>query len=121
MNETYVIFDLETTGFNASSDKIIDIGAVKVVDGQITETFQRLVNPGTKIPAFIQELTGITNEDVKDAPSIEDVMPEFLPFIGDAILVAHNADFDMRFINEAFEESGYLPYTGEVVDTLPLA
>ena len=121
MNETYVIFDLETTGFNASSDKIIEIGAAKVVDGQITETFQRFVNPGTKIPAFIQELTGITDEDVKDAPSIEDVMPEFLPFIGDAILVAHNADFDMRFINEAFEECGYLPYTGEVVDTLPLA
>ncbi|MGZ4107471.1 MAG: exonuclease domain-containing protein, partial [Tumebacillaceae bacterium] len=119
--ETYVVFDLETTGLRTAFDHIIEVGAVRVVGGQITDTFQRLINPGVKLPAFIKELTGLTDEQMEEAPSLEEVMAEFLPFIGDAILVAHNADFDMNFLNAALDECGYLPFVGERVDTLALA
>ncbi|HEU4964728.1 MAG TPA: ATP-dependent DNA helicase DinG [Bacilli bacterium] len=121
MSETYVVFDLETTGLNPHRDRIIEIGAVKVEHGQVTDTFHKLTNPGVPLPNFIKDLTGLTDEDLADAPEIEEVMGEFLPFIGDAILVAHNADFDVRFLNEALEEAGYLAYVGEVLDTVALA
>ncbi|PWK15565.1 ATP-dependent DNA helicase DinG [Tumebacillus permanentifrigoris] len=121
MSETYVIIDFETTGLHAYKDRIIEIGAVKIQDGRVVETFHRRVNPGIKIPPYISELTGLTDELLEDEPSLEEVLPEFLPFYSDAILVAHNADFDMRFLNAALDESGYLEYAGEVVDTLQLA
>ncbi|KEO84305.1 ATP-dependent DNA helicase DinG [Tumebacillus flagellatus] len=121
MSETYVVFDFETTGFTAHKDRIIEIGAVKIQDGRVVERFHRRVNPGIKIPPYISELTGLTDELLEDEPSLEEVMPEFLPFYHDAILVAHNADFDLRFLNAALDESGYLDYVGEVIDTVQLA
>lgn len=121
MSEIYVVFDLETTGLNAAQDHIIEIGAVKLVDGRISEEFQTLIHPGQPLPAYIRELTGLTDDELQDAPSLEEAIESFLKFIGDSILVAHNADFDLSFLNEALEECGYLRYVGEVIDTVTLA
>ena len=100
LNDTYVVFDIETTGFSAISDKIIEIGAVKVENGEIVDTFSTFVNPKRPIPYNITKLTSITDDMVIDAPDIETVLPEFLEFIGDAVLVAHNAGFDVGFIEQ---------------------
>ena len=95
----FVVFDLETTGAKTPPCRITEIGAYRVKGGRITEEFQSLVNPETSIPPFITALTGISNEMVKDAPVFSEVVCDFLDFIGDAVLVAHNAPFDMRFLN----------------------
>jgi len=121
LSEAYVIFDLETTGFDAKKDRILEIGAVKLLNGAVVDEFHRRVKPNGPVPPFIQQLTGLTDELLADAPELEDVIGEFLPFIGDAALVAHNAEFDMRFLNAALEESGYLEYRGEIIDTIALA
>ena len=88
---TYVVFDIETTGFSAVTDRIIEIGAVKVEDGKITDKFSTFVNPKRPIPFRITELTGITDEMVIGSLDIETILPQFIEFIGDAVLVAHNA------------------------------
>lgn len=93
-----MVFDLETTGFSPDKNKIIEIGAVKVVHGEITERFSTFVNPEVPIPYRIEELTSIRDDMVIDAPKIETILPQFMEFCGDAIMVAHNADFDMSFI-----------------------
>lgn len=95
----FVVFDLETTGAKAPPCRITEIGAYRVENGVVTDSFQSLVNPEIPIPWFITRLTGITDEMVKDAPRFSDVAHEFLDFIGDSILVAHNSGFDMRFLN----------------------
>lgn len=95
----FVVFDLETTGAQAPPCRITEIGASRVRNGRITEEFQTLVNPETPIPPFITSLTGISDKMVKDAPRFREVAGDFLDFIGDAVLVAHNASFDMRFLN----------------------
>ncbi len=100
LDGTYVVFDLETTGFSPIQDKIIEIGAVKVEKGRITDRFSSFVNPGIPIPFRITQLTGITDSMVMDAPGIETVLPEFLAFIGGAALVAHNAGFDVGFVEQ---------------------
>ena len=97
---TYVVFDIETIGFSAVTDRIIEIGAVKVEDGKITDKFSTFVNPKRPIPFRITELTGITDEMVIDSPDIETILPQFIEFIGDAVLVAHNASFDVGFIEQ---------------------
>ncbi len=97
---TYVVFDLETTGFSPIKDKIIEIGAVKVENGVITERYSTFVNPGVPIPFEITQLTSITDQMVMDAPGIETVLPEFLAFAKDSVLVAHNASFDVGFIEQ---------------------
>ena len=97
---TYVVFDIETTGFSAVTDRIIEIGAVKVEDGKITDKFSTFVNPKRPIPFRITELTGITDEMVINSPDIETILPQFIEFIGDAVLVAHNASFDVGFIEQ---------------------
>ena len=96
----YVVFDIETTGFSAVTDRIIEIGAVKVEDGKITDKFSTFVNPKRPIPFRITELTGITDEMVIGSPDIETILPRFIEFIGDAVLVAHNASFDVGFIEQ---------------------
>ena len=98
LRDTYVVFDLETTGFSPVKDKIIEIGAVKVEEGKITDKFSTFVNPKVPIPFEITRLTSITDEMVMNAPTIEEVLPEFLEFIDGAALVAHNAGFDVGFI-----------------------
>lgn len=104
--DSFVVFDFETTGFSALHNKIIEIGATKIVSGKIVDQFSSFVNPHIPIPFKISKLTGITDFDVKDARSIEEVLPEFIDFIGDAILVAHNADFDISFLLAKSKEIG---------------
>lgn len=95
----FVVFDLETTGAKAPPCRITEIGAYRVRNGKVTEEFQTLLNPETPIPTFITNLTGITDEMVAGAPKFADIAHDFLGFIGDSILVAHNSGFDMRFLN----------------------
>ncbi|CAN5574632.1 hypothetical protein BH18ACI1_BH18ACI1_24860 [soil metagenome] len=95
----FVVFDLETTGAKTPPCRITEIGAYRVRNGEITEEFQTLVNPETPIPMFISQLTGITDRMVKNAPKFSEVAADFLDFIGDSVLVAHNAHFDLRFLN----------------------
>ncbi len=96
--DTFVVFDIETTGFSAKEDQIIEIGAVKVTDGRIVDRFSTFLNPKRPIPPRITKLTSITDAMVIDAPDIKEVLPKFLDFIGDAVLVAHNADFDTSYL-----------------------
>ncbi len=100
LEESYVVFDIETTGFSPIKNNIIEIGAVKVAGGEITDRYSTFVNPKEPIPFQIEKLTGIKDEDVMEAPEITKVLPEFLEFAGDSVLVAHNANFDMSFILE---------------------
>ena len=116
----YVAFDLETTGLSSQKDEIIEIGAVRMQGGKELARFQTFVNPGRRLEQKIVELTGITDAMLADAPSIETVLPEFLEFVGDRVLVAHNADFDTGFIREACRKQG-LPYGFTSVDTLILS
>ncbi len=95
----FVVFDLETTGAKAPPCRVTEIGAYRLKNGKITEEFQTLVNPETTIPPFISQLTGISNQMVRAAPTFREVANDFLDFIGDSVLVAHNAHFDMRFLN----------------------
>ena len=100
LSETdFVVFDVETTGAKVPPCRVTEIGAFRISQGRIVDEFQTLINPLMPIPAFIAELTGISDEMVKNAPQFHEVADEFLEFIGDAVLVAHNAPFDIRFIN----------------------
>ncbi len=120
LDDTYVVFDLETTGFSPIKDKIIEIGAVKVERGKITERFSTFVNPKVPIPFQITQLTSITDQMVMDAPDIETVLPKFLTFVGDAVLVAHNASFDVGFIEQNCRYQDIKPdFTS--VDTVAMA
>ena len=120
LDDTYVVFDLETTGFSPIKDKIIEIGAVKVERGKITERFSTFVNPKVPIPFQITQLTSITDQMVMDAPDIETVLPKFLAFVGDAVLVAHNASFDVGFIEQNCRYQDIIPdFTS--VDTVAMA
>ena len=120
LDDTYIVFDLETTGFSPSVNRIIEIGAVKVESGKITERFSTFVNPDVPIPFRIEELTGINDNMVLDAPQIAQVLPEFLEFCGDAVMVAHNASFDMSFIEENCRRLG-IEREFTSVDTVALA
>ncbi len=119
--ETYVVFDVETTGLSAIYDKIIELAAVKVHDGEIIDTFERFANPHHPLSATTIELTGITDEMVRDAPEIEDVLNDFHQWVGDDILVAHNASFDIGFLNAGYVKVGLNKVTNPVIDTLELS
>ena len=116
----FVIFDLETTGFSSKNDKIIEIGAVKIKDGEIIDRFSAFVNPQRKLPAVIIELTQITDEMLVDADIIENVLPKFMEFVGDSTMVAHNAPFDVSFIKKNLRDLGK-EFSNQVLDTVPLA
>ena len=120
LKDTYVVFDIETTGFSSVKDHIIEIGAVKVENGRMTERYSTFVNPGVPIPFRITSLTSITDEMVMDSPKIDVVLPEFLAFVGDAVLVAHNASFDVGFIEQNCKNLG-LPHEYTYLDTVALA
>ena len=120
LKDTYVVFDIETTGFSSVKDHIIEIGAVKVENGRMTERYSTFVNPGVPIPFRITSLTSITDEMVMDSPKIDVVLPEFLEFVGDAVLVAHNAAFDVGFIEQNCKNLG-LPHEYTYLDTVALA
>lgn len=121
LDDTYVVFDIETTGLSKEKEMITEIGAVKVADGKIIDRFSTFVNPQRPISAEITKLTGITDDMVKDAPTIENVLPEFLKFCEDTVLVAHNASFDTGFIRIAVERAGLGELHHTIVDTLELA
>ncbi len=121
MNRLLVV-DFETTGSHPrQGDSIIQIGAVAIDDGQVTDSFSTLVNPGQAIPPFITQLTGITDEMVAEAPSLEEVFPRLLRLLDGRAFVAHNASFDLQFLQEALLSQGYYAFDGYVLDTVELS
>ena len=119
-DDEYVVFDIETTGFSSKNDKIIEIGAVKLKNGEIVDTFSTFVDPKVNIPYKITELTSITQNMVNGEPTIEEVLPKFMDFVGDSVLVAHNASFDVGFIKKNLRDMGKT-LKNPVMDTVPLA
>ena len=120
-DETFIVFDLETFGLNSHEHPIIEIGAIKVQGTRIVDSFSQLINPGMSIPEKIQEITSITNSMVADMPKIEEVLPKFMEFVGDATMVAHNARFDMSFIRRECKRIMGIDYDPSVIDTLQMA
>ncbi|HEX2049388.1 MAG TPA: DEDD exonuclease domain-containing protein [Actinomycetota bacterium] len=118
---TFCVVDLETTGGSPATCGITEIGALKVRRGEVTGTFHTLVDPGTPVPAFVRLLTGIDDAMLSDAPGVEAVLPSFLEFAGGAVLVAHNARFDVGFLDAALRRAGYPALANRVVDTAALA
>ena len=120
IDTTYCVLDLETTGLSAKTEKITEIGIMKVKDGKVIEDFAEFVNPEKPIPMRVQEITNITDDMVKDAPKIEEIFPKVLEFIKGTVLVAHNATFDIGFLKNIAKNLGY-EFDFTYVDTLPLA
>mgnify|MGYP000212873896 FL=1 len=120
LDAPYVVFDIETTGFSAMKDKIIEIGAVKVVNGNITERFSEFVNPEIPIPFRIEQLTSINDSMVAEAPTIDVILPRFEEFCRGCVMVAHNAEFDMSFIKKNYEDLG-IEREDTIVDTVGMA
>ena len=120
LDADYVVFDLETTGFSPETNRIIEIGAVKVQNGKIVDKFSTFVNPQVPIPFRIEQLTSINDSMVIDAPVIADILPEFMKFCEGCVMVAHNADFDMSFIKKNCQRLD-IPCKPTVVDTVALA
>ena len=119
---TYVVYDTETTGFNAAGgDQMIEIGAVKICDGNIVDRFDELINPGRHIPEKITELTQITDDMIKDCDTEENVTKKFLNWVGDLPMVAHNAKFDISFIEMAMKKYNLGEFNNTVIDTLELS
>jgi DNA polymerase III epsilon subunit family exonuclease len=119
-NVTFVAFDTETTGVNPKKDRMVEVAAVKYRDGEILEERTWLINPEKKIPFWAERVHGISDKMVKDAPTFAEIYPEFLEFAGDAILLAHNASFDITFINKESARCGMAPPPNVVIDSLRL-
>lgn len=120
LDDSFVVFDIETTGFSPRKNRIIEIGAVKVENGKVVDRFSQFVNPELPIPYRIEQLTGINDAMVRNAPPIERVLPGFLAFCGDSAVVAHNAAFDTSFIRENAHAQG-MEYAPTILDTVSLA
>ena len=120
IDDCFVVFDIETTGLSSENDRITEIGAVKIENGKIVDRFNEFVNPGIDIPYKITELTGITNDMVEGADSIEEILPKFLEFAKGSVVVAHNAAFDAAFIKKNSERLN-LKFENAIMDTIPLA
>lgn len=122
MDNTYVVFDFETTGFNAGGgDSIIEVGAVKLKNGEIIDSFDRLINPGKKLEEHITKLTHITDDMLKDCPNEEEIIKEFIKWTGSLPMVAHNAKFDSSFLKMAYQKYNLGEYTNPLIDTLQLS
>jgi DNA polymerase III epsilon subunit family exonuclease len=118
----FIVVDLETTGLEPNLDRIIEIGAVKVLNGEIVDEWGTLVNPGIFVPDVVTNITGITTEMLQDAPSFDDVKEEYLSFFDDnAIFVAHNVDFDRDFLNSHLTQHSSKPMVGPYMCTFKLA
>ncbi|ENK1241954.1 PolC-type DNA polymerase III [Clostridium botulinum] len=120
IEDTFVVFDLETTGFSSKNDKIIEIGAVKIENGKVIDRFSEFVNPERNIPDKITELTSITDNMVEDKETIDKILPRFIEFIGDSVVVAHNAAFDVSFINKNCKDLK-IEFKNSVMDTVTLS
>lgn len=116
----YIVIDIETTGLCAEIDEIIEICALKINENIVVDTFHSLIKPTDEIPDFITELTGITDEMVKDSPCIENVLPDFIKFIGDSVLVGHNVNFDINFLYDYCEYNNYI-LKNDFIDTMRMA
>ena len=116
----YCVLDIETTGLSYRTEKITELGAIKIKNGEVIDTFECFVNPEKPIPQKVVEVTHITDDMVKDARTIKEILPEFLEFMGDSVLIAHNADFDIGFLKHNAEELGY-KLDNTYIDTLRLA
>ena len=121
MLKEYIVLDIETTGLSKYRHKITEIAAVKIRNNEVVEEFQTLVNPEVKIPKFITKLTGINNEMVKDAPKVNEVMPNFLDFVGHNVIVAQNASFDYGFLSYNAKEHLNVEMENERLCTIKLA
>ncbi len=122
LDNTYVVFDVETTGFNAGGgDSMIEIGAVKICNGEIISKFDRLINPGKKLESHIIRLTHITDEMLEDCPTEEEAVKEFIEWMGDLPLVAHNAKFDASFMSMAYQKYNLGEFQNPIIDTLQLS
>lgn len=117
---TFVVFDLETTGFSAAYDRIVEVGAVKFQNGKIVDQKAWLVNPGRRIPWGAQRVHGITDAMVKDSPAFKAIYPEFHDFIKGSVLMAHNARFDVGFLAAEIQRAGFPLPNNKVVDSLSL-
>ena len=120
LSQEFVVFDLETTGLSSANSAIMEIGAVKIRNFEIVDRFSCFVNPKMSIPLKIQELTGINNAMVDNEPEIKDIMPRFMEFIKDSVLVAHNAEFDMGFVRESCKRLG-IKFENSSIDTIAVA
>ncbi len=118
---SFVVFDLETTGLSSTNNEIIEIGAIRFIDDEPREQFHTYIRPKRKITPKITDITGITNEMVKDAPSIEEVLPYFIDFIKGDVLIAHNSSFDMGFILHNLFINNYKKIKNKTIDTLQLS
>lgn len=117
----YTVVDIETTGLDTSWDEIIELSALRVRGGEVHSHFTTFVKPVNEISSFITQLTGITNDDVADAPVIADILPGFLDFVGHDIIVGHNVHFDVNFIYDASVSCGGTPVSNDIVDTMRLS
>ena len=118
----YVVFDLETTGVSCNSDDVVEISAIKVIGGEVVDEFTTLVNPGRPIPYHASEVNGITDDMVKDSPFFEEVLFDFLEFVGDSVLVGHNIHtFDMKFLYRDAERFWGETIGNDYIDTLQVA
>ena len=118
---TYVCFDLESTGLSIKYDKITEFGAVKIKNGLVIDRLDILINPEMEIPENVEKLTNITNEMVKDKPTIKEVLPQILEFFGDSVIIAHNFEFDYNMIKEAMKVNGFGEFKQPAIDTLALS
>ncbi len=122
LDQTYVVFDFETTGFNAGgADSIIEIGAVKIKDGEILEKYDELINPGRPLPQKIVDITNITDEMLQDKDNEENAIKRFIAWFGDCPMVAHNAKFDVSFLEMAYKKYNLGTFKNPVIDTLELS
>lgn len=118
---TFVAFDFETTGLHPAVDRVVEFGAVRFVVGKELAEFEELANPGTPINADAARVSGITDEMVAGKPPISDVLPRFMEFVGDAILIAHNAEFDTSFLRAELQRAGKPTVENVIIDTQTLA
>lgn len=119
--ETFVAFDTETTGLSSQTCRIIEIGAVRFDSTGILDSFNTLINPETTIPPELVQLTHISDDMVKDKPLIKDILPDFIKFLGDSIIIGHNAHFDLRFLNAELARADMNENKNAVIDTLGFA
>ncbi|MBQ7802561.1 exonuclease [Candidatus Saccharibacteria bacterium] len=119
--ESYTLIDIESTGLDPTFDEIIELGALKIKNNKVKDSFQSLVKPESEIDPFIEDLTGITNSDLEDAPSLISVLPAFLEFIGSDLVVGHNVNFDINFIYDNCKKLDLPYFSNDYVDTLRLS
>lgn len=119
--DDFTIIDLETTGLDPTFDEIIEVGAIRVRNGNVTDTFSSLVKPEKEVDAFITEITGITNEMLADAPSISEIFPDFLSFMSNDIIVGHNVNFDINFVYDTNSKLYNQYFSNSFTDTLRLS